>query len=82
MKVLNKVIIIITLFFICPPNIYNQTLTAEQIYKKVSGAVVVILAYDYNDELASQGSGVIINDEDYLVTNYHVLAGNDSVQYK
>ncbi len=43
-------------------------------------AVVIIHAYDYNDELATQGSGVIINDECYVVTNYHVLAGNERIE--
>ena len=42
--------------FICSTNNFSQSLTAEQIYKKVSDAVVVIYAYDYNDQLAAQGS--------------------------
>ncbi len=67
-------------FYISTPSIYSQTLSAENIYKKVSDAVVVILAYDYNDELAKQGSGVIINDKGYVVTNYHVLAGNERIE--
>ena len=80
MRASTKVILITAYIFIYLPNIYSQTLTAAQIYKKVSGAVVVILAYNYNDELASQGSGVIINDEGYVVTNYHILAGNERVE--
>jgi len=80
MSALTKVILFTAYIFIYLPNIYSQTLTAEQIYKKVSGAVVVIHAYDYNEELASQGSGVIINDEGYLVTNYHLLKGNERVE--
>jgi len=36
----------------------------------------VILAYDYSDKLAAQGSGVVLNDKGYVVTNYHVLSGN------
>ena len=80
MRALTKVILIAAYIFIYLPIIYSQTLTAEQIYKKVSDAVVVIHAYDYNDELATQGSGVIINDEGYVVTNYHVLAGNERIE--
>lgn len=60
--------------------IYSQSLTAEQIYEKVNNAVVVILAYDNNNELASQGSGVVINDKGYVVTNYHVLSGNERLE--
>ena len=62
------------------PDIYNQTLTAEQIYKKVANTVVVIHAYDYNNELSKQGSGVILNNKGYVVTNYHVLAGCDRLE--
>ena len=80
MNAVTKVILIVSYIFIYLPNIYSQSLTAEQIYNKVSDAVVVILAYDYNDELATQGSGVIINDEGYVVTNYHVLAGNERIE--
>ncbi len=66
--------------FFYSPNFYSQTLTAEQIYKKVSNAVVVIHAYDYDNELSKQGSGVVINDKGYVVTNYHVLAGCDRLE--
>ena len=61
-------------------NSNGQSLSAEQIYKKVSGAVVVIHAYNDNDELAAQGSGVVLNDKGYIVTNYHVLSGNSKLK--
>jgi S1-C subfamily serine protease len=65
--------------FYCP-NSYSQSavggLSAEQIYEKVSNTVVVVQAYDFNNKLATQGSGVVINDKGYVVTNYHVLSGN------
>lgn len=61
-------------------NSNGQSLTAEQIYKKVSGAVVVVHAYNDNDELAAQGSGVVLNDKGYVVTNYHVLSGNSKLK--
>ena len=54
--------------------------TAEQIYKKVSGTVVVIQAYNANDELVKQGSGVVINDKGYVVTNYHLLEGCEKLE--
>ncbi|MDP2365394.1 MAG: trypsin-like peptidase domain-containing protein, partial [Ignavibacteria bacterium] len=62
------------------PNLYTQTLSAEKIYKKVSDAVVVIYAYDENNQLSKQGSGVVINNKGYVVTNYHVLSGNDKLE--
>ena len=61
-------------------NSNGQSLSAEQIYKKVSGAVVVVHAYNDNDELAAQGSGVVLNDKGYVVTNYHVLSGNSKLK--
>jgi S1-C subfamily serine protease len=38
------------------------------------------MAYDNNNLLTTQGSGVVINDKGYVVTNYHVLAGNDRIE--
>lgn len=61
-------------------NIYSQNLSAEKIYKKVSDAVVVVHAYDEKNRLSQQGSGVVINDKGYIVTNYHVLAGYDRLE--
>jgi len=74
--------IFVLLFFVLSTftNLYSQTLSAEQIYEKVKDAVVVILAYDYSDELAAQGSGVVLNDKGYVVTNYHVLSGNERLE--
>lgn len=69
-----------TLLILCSSNIDSQTLTAEQIYKKITDAVVVIHAYDYNNELTKQGSGVVINDKGYVVTNYHVLSGCERLE--
>ena len=73
-------IYLFVLIFVCTPKIYSQTLTAEQIYKKVSNAVVVIHAYDQSNELVKQGSGVVLNDKGFVVTNYHVLAGCDRLE--
>ncbi|KAF0142137.1 MAG: TPR repeat-containing protein [Stygiobacter sp.] len=75
-----KIISIILFLLIYSPNTFSQSLTAEQIYKKVSNAVVVVHAYDENNRLASQGSGVVLNDKGYVVTNYHVLSGNDRLE--
>lgn len=73
-------IFFLSYLFIYSPNSHTQSLTAEQIYKKVSDAVVVIYAYDDNDKLAAQGSGVVLNDKGYVVTNYHVLSGNKRIE--
>jgi len=74
-----NVFILSFLFLLCG-RLNSQTLSAEQIYEKVKDAVVVIYAYDYSDELAAQGSGVVLNDKGYVVTNYHVLSGNERLE--
>lgn len=71
---------ILSFLFIYSPNSYGQSLTAEQIYKKVSGDVVVVHTYNDNDELTAQGSGVVLNDKGYVVTNYHVLSSNSKLK--
>ncbi len=77
---LRSNIFFLSFVFVYSTTSYSQSLTAEQIYKKVSGAVVVVYAYDDNDKLASQGSGVVLNDKGYVVTNYHVLSGNNRLE--
>lgn len=69
---LFKVFIISILF--TQATINPQSLTAEQIFSKVNKSVVVVLGYDHSNKIISQGSGVVINDLGYVVTNYHVLS--------
>jgi len=73
-------VLILSSLFLLYGRLNSQTLSAEQIYEKVKDAVVVILAYDYSDELAAQGSGVVLNDKGYVVTNYHVLSGSERLE--
>ncbi len=73
-------ICLLSFLFIYCPDSYSQSLSAEKIYEKVSYAVVIIHAYDYNDSLTKQGSGVVLNDKGYVVTNYHVLSGCERLE--
>lgn len=57
----------------------QQDLTPEQIYEKVNDAVVIVLAYDVNGKLINQGSGVVIDEEGYMITNYHVMKNASKV---
>jgi len=61
---------------------FSQTLDAEQIYKKVNAAVVTVYAYDSEQKILSQGSGVVLNDKGWVVTNYHVYNGADKLIVK
>lgn len=76
----KSIVLCFVFFFFSATDSFSQSLTAEQIYKKVTGAVVVIHAYNSNNELAKQGSGVVINDKGYIVTNYHVLEGCERLE--
>jgi tetratricopeptide (TPR) repeat protein len=72
MKITLKISIIILI--ICGLNFraFSQNeIAADKIYDLVNNSVVVVLAYDGNGNLY-QGSGIVINNEGYVVTNYHV----------
>ena len=63
-------------------NYSQQTFTPEQIYKIVEHSIVVVNGYDSNNILLKQGSGVIIDENGRIVTNYHVLSGCDNIKVK
>lgn len=52
---------------------------AEQIFLNVSPSVVFISASDQAETSGNQGSGVIISEDGYIITNAHVLAQNVTV---
>ncbi len=51
----------------------QQELAPEQIYEKVNNSVVIVLAYDSEGNQFNQGSGVVIDEEGYIITNYHIM---------
>ncbi len=56
--------------------------TADEIFTSVSGAIVVVEAYDFGGEKSTQGSGVILKDKNILITNFHIFAGNEKLVLK
>lgn len=83
MKILLSNIFLSLLFlFLLSKNLYTQDLTPEQIYQNVNDCIVVILSYDFDGKLAKQGSGVVINDKGWVVTNYHFFAECEKMEIK
>ena len=60
----------------------KDELSAKQIYQKVLGSSVGILVYNKSDSLASEGSGVLFQEDSngeytYIITCAHVIAGSN-----
>lgn len=71
---------ILLLFFTL--TVHSQDMSAEDIFTKYNSAIVVIMTYDAAGRLNSQGSGIILNEQGILVTNFHVYAGSDKIEIK
>ena len=56
---------------------HSDPLTAQEIYRKVNPAVVVVVAAQ-EDGSALLGTGVIFTEDGYLLTNAHVIEGGQS----
>jgi len=55
---------------------HGETMTAQEVYRQVNPAVVTVMVQSgtLTDRFAV-GSGVIFDEDGYLITNYHVVAG-------
>ena len=56
----------------------TQVLAATKLtrlVKKIQPAVVTVIAYDMNNEVANIGTGFFVNENGELITNHHVLIG-------
>ncbi len=71
---IGKSLLILIAISLSVAEVHSQS-TAQEIYDENAPAVVVIFTYDKNKDPLSQGSGVQLNDEGLVVTNFHVMEG-------
>lgn len=55
---------------------------ANRIFKENNEAVVVVVGYDYEGNLITQGSGFIIRQDGAMVTSYHVISIARNIEVK
>ena len=53
-----------------------------ELVKNIQPAVVTVVAYDVNGNVANLGTGFFVSKEGHLITNYHVLFGKFSAEIK
>ena len=67
--------LIFTLLSIIVQTTRTQNNSPEMVYQLVSDAVLLVYAYDKNDYIVNQGSAVVINENGYVITNFHIFLG-------
>ncbi len=60
----------------------NGVLTTKQVYVKVSPSVVGVVTYQMNSTwvASGEGSGIILTEDGYIVTNAHVVSGAQGIK--
>ena len=64
------------------PRLNDLELASRLVAKRVEPSVVSIIRPSRPRQLDGQGSGVIVDKAGYIVTNYHVVDGADTVQVR
>lgn len=56
----------------------SETLTPQEVYRQVSPAIVGVRAW--LDRGMALGSGIVMSEEGYIITNAHVIAGSRTLE--
>jgi Flp pilus assembly protein TadD len=70
-----KTLYLALLFFCFISKTYSQELKPDEVFEKYQDAIVVIYSFDFTGAPKSQGSGVILNEKAWVVTNFHIFEG-------
>ena len=78
-----KIIVVLALFnwlVMTVPSTAETELT--KLVNEIRPAVVTVIVYDINQQVAGIGSGFFIDKDGHLITNYHVLDGRYTAEVK
>ncbi|OGU72462.1 MAG: hypothetical protein A2V93_05770 [Ignavibacteria bacterium RBG_16_34_14] len=79
MNIKSILIVLLTLIILIINKTAAQTLSGEEIYKRCSPSVLYLISYDFKNKPSAIGSGVIINKEGLIATNYHIFENMQNI---
>ena len=77
MRAIATAFALLCIFF--TSTLLSQTLKPEEIFEKYNKSIVVVYPIDFNGNSMGQGSGVVLKDKGWLITNFHVFAGAEKL---
>ena len=58
----------------------GEELSGEEVYKKLNASIVAIQTADASGQVTASGSGVVMSEDGYIITNAHVILDEDTSQ--
>lgn len=79
----TKITFVLTLFcWLVMAGPINAVTELTKLVNEIRPAVVTVIVYDIDQEVAGIGSGFFIDQDGHLITNYHVLDGRYTAKVK